>query len=209
MKPLSVTTPPVLGPARVQVQFDRSAWASSSALGTTADAHSVPADRAIAGGNAAVVKPSEVAPATADAIARLLPEHLDQGAFSVVSARGPRRLRSWNSHGTHLLHRRTAVAKVVMTAAAKNRRPWCSNSAARAQPSFIVGRPAGRGAAHRPGPLEQRRTDLHRADYVLVFQGHCQAVPRTPEGSDPSLLRRRPQKSRTTAGSSTRATSTG
>jgi aldehyde dehydrogenase (NAD+) len=67
MKPLAVSTPPVLGPARVQVQFDPlgvgliiGTWNYPLMLTLS------PLIAAIAGGNAAVVKPSEVAPATAD-----------------------------------------------------------------------------------------------------------------------------------------------
>src|SRR5439155_25012143 len=85
MKPVSASTPPELGPAHVQVQFDPlgvgliiGTWNYPVMLTLS------PLIAAIAGGNAAVVKPSEVAPATADVIARLLPEYLHQGAFSVV-----------------------------------------------------------------------------------------------------------------------------
>src|SRR5258708_16054516 len=86
MKPLSVGAPPALGPARVQVQFDPlgvgliiGTWNYPLMLTVLS-----PLIAAIAGGNAAVVKPSEVAPATADVIARRLPEYLDRDAFSVV-----------------------------------------------------------------------------------------------------------------------------
>src|SRR5271170_7766734 len=72
MKPLSVSTPPVLGRAHVQVQFDPlgvglviGTWNYPLMLTLS------PLIAAIAGGNAAVVKPSELAPATADVIARL------------------------------------------------------------------------------------------------------------------------------------------
>jgi aldehyde dehydrogenase (NAD+) len=75
MKPLAVSTPVVLGPARVQVQFDPlgvgliiGTWNYPLMLTLS------PLIAAIAGGNAAVIKPSEVAPATADVIARLLPQ---------------------------------------------------------------------------------------------------------------------------------------
>src|SRR5205807_6530183 len=90
MNPVPFGTPPVLGPARVQVQFDPlgvgliiGTWNYPLMLTLS------PLIAAIAGGNAAVVKPSEVAPATADVIARLLPEYLDQGAFSVVLGARP------------------------------------------------------------------------------------------------------------------------
>src|SRR3984885_8839276 len=71
MKPLSVSTPDVLKPARVQVQFDPlgvgliiGTWNYPLMLTLS------PLIAAIAGGNAAVVKPSEGAPAPADVIAR-------------------------------------------------------------------------------------------------------------------------------------------
>ena len=103
MKPLSFSTPPVPGPARVQVQFDPlgvgliMSWdVESPALMLTLS----PLIAAIACGNAAVVKPSEVAPATADMIARLLPEYLDQAAFSVVLGAKAETTSLWNSSGT-------------------------------------------------------------------------------------------------------------
>jgi hypothetical protein len=90
MKPLSVGAPPALETARVQVQFDPlgvgliiSTWNYPLMLTLS------PLIAAISGGNAAVVKPSEVAPATADVIAWLLPEYLDRGAFSVVLGARP------------------------------------------------------------------------------------------------------------------------
>jgi aldehyde dehydrogenase (NAD+) len=79
---------------------------------------------AIAGGNAAVVKPSEVAPATADAIARLLPEYLDREAFSVVLGARPETTALLEQPWDHIFFTGgTVVAKVVMTAAAKNLTP--------------------------------------------------------------------------------------
>src|SRR6266566_7748054 len=79
MKPVSVSTPPALGPARVQVQFDPlgvgliiGTWNYPLMLTLS------PLIAAISGGNAAVVKPSEVASATADAIARIVQQYLDR-----------------------------------------------------------------------------------------------------------------------------------
>src|SRR5712675_1049001 len=90
MKPLSVNTPPVLGLARVQVQFDPlgvgliiGTWNYPLMLTLS------PLIAAISGGNAAVVKPSEVAPATAEVIAKRLPEYMDRDAFSVVLGAEP------------------------------------------------------------------------------------------------------------------------
>src|SRR4029453_7286001 len=127
MKPLSVNTPPALGPARVQVQFDPlgvglliGTWNYPLMLTLS------PLIAAISGGNAAVVKPSEVAPATADVIARLLPEYLDQGAFSVVLGARPETTALLEQQWDHIFFTGgTVVARVVMTAAAKPSRPLC------------------------------------------------------------------------------------
>src|SRR5580692_12029202 len=85
MKPVAVGTPPVLGPARVEVQFDPlgvgliiGTWNYPLMLTLS------PLVAAIAAGNAAVIKPSEVSAATAEAIARFVPQYLDREAFSVV-----------------------------------------------------------------------------------------------------------------------------
>ncbi len=60
----------------------------------------------LAAGNAAVVKPSEVAPATSAVLARLLSQHLDAEAVHVVEGGGPRDDGSARrALRPHLLHR--------------------------------------------------------------------------------------------------------
>ncbi|GAA3440559.1 aldehyde dehydrogenase family protein [Kutzneria kofuensis] len=55
----------------------------------------------LAAGNAAVLKPSELAPATASAIARFVPQYLDQEGVAVVEGAIPeRRQRCWSSIST-------------------------------------------------------------------------------------------------------------
>src|SRR5215469_11825605 len=85
MKPLSVRTPLVLTPSRAQVRFDPlgvgliiGTWNYPVMLTLS------PLIAAISGGNTAVIKPSELAAATAEVIAKRLPEYLDREAFSVV-----------------------------------------------------------------------------------------------------------------------------
>src|SRR3954470_19753059 len=125
MKPLSAGAPPALGPARVQVQFDPlgvgliiGTWNYPLMLTLS------PLIAAIAGGNCAVVKPSEIAPATADVIARLLPKYLDQGAFSVVLGAKPETTALLEQQWDHIFFTGgTAVARVIMTAAAKHLTP--------------------------------------------------------------------------------------
>jgi aldehyde dehydrogenase (NAD+) len=79
---------------------------------------------AIAAGNAAVLKPSELAPRTADAWAELVPRYLDNGLFTVM--------QGGVVETTELLKRRFdhvfftgggSVARVVMTAAARHLTP--------------------------------------------------------------------------------------
>jgi len=125
MKPLPVNTPLVLTPSRTLVRFDPlgvgliiGAWNYPVMLTLS------PLIAAISGGNAAVIKPSELAAATADVIARRLPEYLDRGAFSVVLGAVPETTALLEQQWDHIfLTGGTAVAKVVMTAAARNLTP--------------------------------------------------------------------------------------
>src|SRR5258705_5577268 len=90
MKPAPVSTPPMLAPSDAQLRFDPlgvgliiGTWNYPVMLTLS------PLIAAISGGNAAVVKPSEIAPATSEVIARLIPEYLDRDAFSVVQGAAP------------------------------------------------------------------------------------------------------------------------
>src|SRR5258708_27636342 len=90
MKPLRIKTPMMLAVGQTKVRFDPlgvgliiGAWNYPVMLTLS------PLVGAIAGGNAAVIKPSEVSPATGEAIGRLVPEYLDNGAFSVVKGAVP------------------------------------------------------------------------------------------------------------------------
>src|SRR5438093_3275243 len=125
MKPVSVSTPPELGSAHVQVQFDPlgvgliiGTWNYPVMLTLS------PLVAAICGGNAAVIKPSEVSPATGEVIARYLPEYLDRKAFSVVLGAVPETTALLEQPWDHIFFTGgTTVAKIVMTAAAKNLTP--------------------------------------------------------------------------------------
>jgi len=125
MKPLPVNTPLVLMPSRTQVRLDPlgvgliiGPWNYPVMLTLS------PLIAAISGGNAAVIKPSEVAAATADVIARRLPEYLDRGAFSVVLGAAPETTALLEQQWDHIFFTGgTTVAKLVMTAAARNLTP--------------------------------------------------------------------------------------
>jgi aldehyde dehydrogenase (NAD+) len=163
----------VLGPARVQVQFDPlgvgliiGTWNYPLMLTLS------PLIAAIAGGNAAVVKPSEVAPATADVIARLLPKYLDQGAFSVVLGARPETTALLEQQWDHIFFTGgTVVAKVVMTAAAKNLTPVVLELGGKS-PTIVHSSADLRVAARR---ITQSRWNnagqtCTAPDYVLVFK---------------------------------------
>lgn len=125
MKPLSVSTPLVLTPSRAQVRFDP--LGVGLIIGTWNYPVMVtlsPLIGAISAGNTAVIKPSEVAGATADLIARLVPEYLDCKAYSVVLGGVPETTALLEQQWDHIFYTGGAtVAKLVMTAAAKRLTP--------------------------------------------------------------------------------------
>jgi acyl-CoA reductase-like NAD-dependent aldehyde dehydrogenase len=79
---------------------------------------------AISAGNAAVIKPSELSSATAGVIARLVPKYLDREAFSVVLGAVPETTALLEQQWDHIFFTGgPAVAKIVMSAAAKHLTP--------------------------------------------------------------------------------------
>src|SRR3954470_115072 len=173
MKPLSAGAPPALGPARVQVQFDPlgvgliiGTWNYPLMLTLS------PLIAAISGGNAAVIKPSEVAAATADVIARLLPEYLDREAFSVVLGAVPETTALLEQQWDHIFFTGgTAVAKIVMTAAAKHLTPVVLELGGK-NPTIVHSSANLRVAARRIafGRWFNSGQTCTAPDYVLVFK---------------------------------------
>ncbi len=79
---------------------------------------------AIAAGNCAVMKPSEVTTQTSAAIARILPRYLDKDAFAVVEGGVPETTELLENQFDHILYTgNERVARIVMTAAAKHLTP--------------------------------------------------------------------------------------
>jgi aldehyde dehydrogenase (NAD+) len=79
---------------------------------------------AIAAGNAALVKPSELAPATSAVLAKLIPVYLDPRAIAVVE--GAAKETGWllEQHYDHIFYTGNGrVGRIVMAAAAKNLTP--------------------------------------------------------------------------------------
>ena len=173
MKPLPVNTPLVLTPSRTLVRFDPlgvgliiGAWNYPVMLTLS------PLIAAISGGNAAVIKPSELAAATADVIARRLPEYLDRGAFSVVLGAVPETTALLEQQWDHIFFTGgTTVAKVVMTAAARNLTPVVLELGGK-NPT-IVHSSADLGVAARriaQGRWSNAGQTCTAPDYVLVFK---------------------------------------
>ncbi len=79
---------------------------------------------ALAGGNAAVVKPSEVAPATSAALARLIPRYVDPDAVAVVEGAVPETTALLAERFDHIFYTGNGtIGRVVMKAAAEHLTP--------------------------------------------------------------------------------------
>jgi len=79
---------------------------------------------AISAGNCAVVKPSELAPATSDFIARRVPEYLDSDCVKIVEGAVPETTALLELPWDHILYTGGGnVGRIVMAAAAKHLTP--------------------------------------------------------------------------------------
>ncbi len=79
---------------------------------------------ALAAGNCAVVKPSEVSPETSAALARLLPQYLDDSCVRVLEGGVPETTAILEQRFDHILYTGNGtVGRVVMSAAAKHLTP--------------------------------------------------------------------------------------
>lgn len=79
---------------------------------------------ALAAGNTVLVKPSELAPATSAAIARLLPRYLDPQAVAVVEGAVPETTALLEQRFDHIFYTGNgAVGRIVMAAAARHLTP--------------------------------------------------------------------------------------
>src|SRR6267154_942928 len=173
MKPAPVSTPPTLAPSDAHVRFDPlgvgliiGTWNYPVMLTLS------PLIAAISGGNAAVIKPSDLGAATAAVIARYLPEYLDCDAFSVVLGGVPETTALLQQRWDHIFFTGgTAVAKVVMTAAAERVTPVVLELGGKGP---AVGHSSAdlRGAARRiaQGRWNNAGQTCTAPDYILVFK---------------------------------------
>jgi acyl-CoA reductase-like NAD-dependent aldehyde dehydrogenase len=118
------------------------------------------------------LKPSEIAPATAEVIARFLPEYMDREDFSVVLGAVPETTALLECRWDHVFFTGgTTVATIVMTAAAKHLTPVVLELGGKS-PTIVHSSANVRVAARciaqgRWGNAGQTCT---APDYVLVFK---------------------------------------
>ena len=198
MKPRRVRTPLVLAPSRGEVRFDPlgvgliiGTWNYPVMLTLS------PLIAAISGGNAAVIKPSEVAPATADVIARFLPEYLDREAFSVVLGAVPETTALLACQWDHIFFTGgTSVARIVMTAAAKHLTPLVLELGGKS-PTIVHSSANLRVAARRiaQGRWANAGQTCTAPDYVLAFKDVVEPFLEQLQAAVLEFYGRDPQKS--------------
>lgn len=173
MKPVPVSTPLILAPSHTQVRFDPlgvgliiGTWNYPLMLTLS------PLVAAISAGNAAVIKPSEVSAATAQAIAQFIPQYLDREAFSVVLGAVPETTALLEQRWDHIFFTGgPTVAKIVMAAAAKNLTPVVLELGGK-NPTIVHSSANLRVAARRIafGRWFNSGQTCTAPDYVLVFK---------------------------------------
>jgi len=195
MKPQREGTPFFLWPGRTTIRFDPlgvgliiGAWNYPIQLMLS------PLIAALSGGNAAVLKPSEVSPASADALARLVPQYLDRDAVSVVTGGVAETTVLLEQQWDHIFFTGgTSIGKIVMTAAARNLTPVVLELGGKS-PAIVHAsadlQVAARRIAH--GRWLNAGQTCTAPDYVLVareaaprFLGHLKAAVVDFYGTDP------------------------
>ena len=148
---------------------------------------------ALAAGNCAVVKPSEVAPTTSALIARRLPEFVDPTCVEVVEGgiaeTGDLLEQRWD----HIFYTGNGhVGRIVMTAAAKHLTPVTLELGGKSP--CIVHRDANLGWWRaRLWQVLQRRPNLRGPDYLLVHHRSTRLLERCARRAE--LLGPDPQQS--------------
>ncbi|MEV0980082.1 aldehyde dehydrogenase family protein [Streptomyces sp. NPDC049915] len=124
---------PEPAPVPAHLGADATAWTQYDPLGVVlviapwnypAQLLLAPLVGALAAGNAVVVKPSELAPATSAVLARLLPAHLDTDAVAVVEGGVPETTALLAERFDHIFYTGNGtVGRIVMRAAAEHLTP--------------------------------------------------------------------------------------
>ncbi|MFF3965887.1 aldehyde dehydrogenase family protein [Streptomyces griseorubiginosus] len=124
---------PESAPVPAHLGADATAWTQYDPLGVVlviapwnypAQLLLAPVVGALAAGNAVVVKPSELAPATSSAIARLVPAYLDTDAVAVVEGGVPETTALLAERFDHIFYTGNGtVGRIVLRAAAEHLTP--------------------------------------------------------------------------------------
>jgi aldehyde dehydrogenase (NAD+) len=198
MRPEREGTPLIFAPGRTIVRFDPlgvgliiGAWNYPIMLCLS------PLIAAITAGNAAVIKPSEVSPACAGTMARLLPKYLDPDAFSVVLGGAAETTALLEHRWDHIFFTGgSPVGKIVMTAAAKNLTPVVLELGGK-NPTIVHSSANLRVAARRivQGRFVNAGQTCTAPDYVLVFRDVAAAFVRELKAAITTFYGDDPQKS--------------
>ncbi|MBS3822653.1 MAG: aldehyde dehydrogenase family protein [Wenzhouxiangellaceae bacterium] len=173
-RPRKVATPPVAQPGRSFIQPEPlgvaliiGAWNYPIQLVLA------PLIPAIAAGNCAVLKPSEITPNASKVLAELLPKYLDREAFAVVEGAVPETTALLEQKWDHVFYTGgAAVGRIVMKAAAEHLTPVTLELGGKS-PAIIDGDADLESAARRLAwgkALNAGQTCI-APDYVLVSKG--------------------------------------
>ncbi|MFL1379304.1 aldehyde dehydrogenase family protein [Nocardiopsis protaetiae] len=135
---------------------------------------------ALAAGNAVVVKPSELSPATSALLADLLPRYLDSEAVAVVEGGVPESTALLEQHFDHIFYTGNGqVARIVMAAAVKHLTPVTlelgGKSPAIVEPGADLAATARRLAW---GKFTNAGQTCVAPDYVLAIGGTAEELQR-------------------------------
>lgn len=128
---------------------------------------------ALAAGNAVVLKPSEIAPATSAALATFIPQYLDGGLVKVVEGGVAETTELLAQRWDHIFYTgNETVAKIIAAAAAKNLTPTTLELGGKS-PTFIDGTADLRQVAKRLAwsKFVNAGQTCVAPDYVLVTPG--------------------------------------
>lgn len=138
----------------------------------------LPLAGALAAGNAAIVKPSELAPRSSELLARVLPRYLDRDAVAVVEG-GPEVAAELLVHRFGHIHYTgsATVGRVIMRAAAEHLTPVTLELGGK-NPAYVHGDTDTAITARRIfwGRLFNAGQTCMSPDYVLVRRGHQDAL---------------------------------
>ncbi len=132
-----------------------------------------PLAAALSAGNCAVLKPSEMAPATAEVLGRLIPQYMDPQAVRVVQGAVPETTALLEQKWDHIFFTgSTAVGRIVMKAAAEHLTPVTLELGGKS-PCIVAADAPMNVAARRIlwGKLTNAGQTCVAPDYVLVERG--------------------------------------